>query len=174
MLRQTKVQHLDGPGRIDHDVGALQVSMHDTATVGVRQRRRELVGDAVQLIVCERPRGKQHRKRLPFDQLHDKKPDFGFVAARRRLLESVNRSNVGVIESGKQLRFALEARQSVWIGGQCLRQHLDGHISAQLGVVGPIYLAHPALAERFEDLVVTEGLTDQDDGFLWGEEPGGL
>ena len=36
----------------------------------------------------------------------------------------------------------------------------------ELGVPRSIHLSHAALTERFKDLVMTEGLADQDDGFL--------
>jgi len=82
----------------------------------------------------------------------------------------VNDGDVGMIEGGGGAGFLLETSQPLGVGGVLLRQHLDGDITIQLRIPRPIHLSHAALTERFEDLVMTEGFADQDDGFL----PGGV
>lgn len=39
---------------------------------------------------------------------------------------------------------------------QSRREHFDGHLTLQLGVVSEIHLAHPALTEGANDAVVPE------------------
>ena len=80
------------------------------------------------------------------------------VAAAR--LEAVDRGDVGVIELGEELRFALEARQALLVLGEGGRQDLDRHLALQARVGGAIDLAHAALAELGGDLVGAEALAD--------------
>ena len=54
------------------------------------------------------------------------------------------------------LRLALEALAQLLVGGQVLRQDLDGDGPLEARVPRPVDLAHPARAERREDLVGTE------------------
>ena len=43
------------------------------------------------------------------------------------LLQAVNGGDVGVVQRRQKLRLTLEARQPFGVGGEELRQHLDGH-----------------------------------------------
>ena len=45
---------------------------------------------------------------------------------------------------------------SITVGAGCLVQHFDGHVPAQLRVVGPIDLAHSAGAKRTDDFVAAD------------------
>ncbi len=47
----------------------------------------------------------------------------------------------------------LEPRQPLGVRGECVGQHLDGDLAAQLDVARPVDLAHAARPERREDLV---------------------
>ena len=51
-------------------------------------------------------------------------------------------------ERGHRLGLPLEARQALRVRGEGRRQHLDGHIPTELGVVGAVDLSHPAGTER--------------------------
>ena len=51
--------------------------------------------------------------------------------------------------------FSKRLRRS-WSDGQRLRQHLDRHLAPEPRVPRPVHLAHPARAERREDLVGAE------------------
>ena len=53
------------------------------------------------------------REVLALDELHHER-----AHARRRLLEPVDRRDVRVVELREELRFALEARQALGIGGE--------------------------------------------------------
>ena len=54
------------------------------------------------------------------------------------------------------------------LGGQATGE-TPGNVALQVRITGPIHLTHAARTERFKDLVVTEGLADQDDGSLPGK-----
>jgi hypothetical protein len=54
---------------------------------------------------------------------------------------------------GEDTRFALEARESVRIGGECAWQELDRDVAFQLGVTGAVDFAHAAGANEREKLI---------------------
>ena len=68
----------------------------------------------------------------------------------------VQRADVGVVELGDGAGLALEAGAELRAGRQVGGQHLDRHVAAQAGVVGAVDLAHPARADRGDDLVRAE------------------
>ena len=61
-----------------------------------------------------------------------------------------------MVQGGHGPRFLFEAAEPVGIGGDVEGDDLDRHIPAQAGVAGPVDLAHPARADRREDLVGAE------------------
>ena len=60
------------------------------------------------------------------------------------LSEFVDGENVGMVEGGGGVRFLLEAAQTALVAEQLRRQHLERDLTAQLGVLGEIHLAHAA------------------------------
>ena len=61
-----------------------------------------------------------------------------------------------MIQRREELRFTLEPRQSIGVGGKGVREHLDRDVAIQPGVAGSVDLAHPTLADRTTDLVRTK------------------
>ena len=64
--------------------------------------------------------------------------------------------NVRIIQRGQDLSLPLEPGQPLSILGELLRQDLDGDLALQIGVLGPIYLSHPAFTDLLSDLVMGE------------------
>ena len=48
--------------------------------------------------------------------------------------------DIGMVERGQDLRFALEARQSLRIGGEDFRQDFERNVAIQLRVAGAVDL----------------------------------
>src|ERR1700682_429928 len=69
-------------------------------------------------------------------------------------------SDVGMVERGGGLRFALEACQGLRILGDFVRKKLQGHKTMQAGVFGPVDNAHAAATELFNDSIVGDALAD--------------
>ena len=61
-----------------------------------------------------------------------------------------------VVQAGDGLRLALEPLFEIGVGGDMLRQHLDGDGAVQAGVAGFVHLTHAARANGREDLVGAE------------------
>ena len=69
-----------------------------------------------------------------------------------------------MVECREQLGFAPKASKSLLIGRDFSRKEFERDFAAELGVAGPVHLAHAALAEQLDDLVVREGLSNQSAG----------
>ena len=69
------------------------------------------------------------------------------------VLEAIDVADVRVVERCQQLRLAPEAGQPIRIGGKRTWQDLQGDVAIELGVAGPIHLAHTAGAKDADDLV---------------------
>ena len=59
-------------------------------------------------------------------------------------------------------RFALEPHECVGTLGDGGRQHFDRDVAAEARVLGAVHLAHPAGAERRNDLVRTKMTTGRE------------
>ena len=78
------------------------------------------------------------------------------IQAPVELTGLVNRDDVRAGQPGRRIGLAAKSLLKARLGGQFRLQQLDGHITAQRGVVGPIDRAHAALTELFEKPIATE------------------
>jgi hypothetical protein len=140
-LRQAEIQQLDHALWCDLRIGGFQIAMNDAFVVRVFKRSGNLRCDMPSLVERHGPFG-----RLALDQLHH----------QRAIFNAVNVSDVWVIQPSKDLGFALEARQSLWVAGEGFRQNLERHVALQLGIPRAVYLAHTSRADECEDFVGTE------------------
>jgi hypothetical protein len=114
------------------------------------ERVGQLRSDLERLIERHRPLAQPARKRLAVEVFHHQEIGVGFAT------DIVEDADVRVVECRDRARFLLESASSVRIGCCAVRQHLDGDGSPQSRVVGPVDLAHAALADRRGDLVRPE------------------
>ena len=84
---------------------------------------------------------------------------FGFA-------DVVDGADVGVIEGGGGLGFALEAGERLRIGGDVFGEEFECDEAMEAGVFGLVDNAHAAATEFVGDDEVGEVLTDQDWGSL--------
>ena len=70
-----------------------------------------------------------------------------------RLFEAVDRGDMGMIERGEHLRLPLEPGDALGVWSAAIRQDLDRDVATELRVARAIDFAHPARAERRDDLV---------------------
>jgi hypothetical protein len=154
--RQAEVEDLGSPVAAEEDVLGLEVAVHDALGV----RRRQAVGDARADLGGLAPRQRAAREcraeALPVEQFHD-----GDRAVCHRY-QLVNRHDVRVREGGDGTGFVLEARAHLGIVGEVIRQHLQGNVAAEPGIVCPVDLTHASGADAGDDLVLR-------DAGPWGE-----
>ena len=133
-LRQPKVQQLR-PGLGQHDVGWLQIPMHDPLPVRLVQGIRYLDGNGQRLIERQCALLQPLRQRLAIEILHDQEVDPVLAA------DVVERADVWMVQRGNRAGFALEPLLQIGVIGDMLGQHLDGDGAVQAGVGGFVDLA---------------------------------
>ncbi len=86
----------------------------------------------------------------PVHVLHDEEVQFLV------LIDVVGADDVGMVEGGDGLRFAVEAFERGGVLGLGGRQHLDGHAAAHQLVFAEINAAHAAGAEALQHLILAD------------------
>jgi len=83
------------------------------------------------------------------------------------IVNFVDRANVGMIQRGSSLGFALETAEGLRVFGYVVGQKLEGNEAAELHILGLVHHTHAAAAKLLNDAVVGDGLTDhsRDVGF---------
>jgi hypothetical protein len=83
-----------------------------------------------------------------------------------RLLESVKRCDIGMIERGEDLSFAFETRDPFWIFCKRFRQDLHSYIPSKPYIPGLIHFAHSARAQAALDFVLPQFVADHLEAIL--------
>ena len=109
---------------------------------------------------CRAP-GQTFGQSLALDELHDEEVDFATSAPVRFQLwpltsDVIQRADIWMIERGHRACLALESGAPVDVGRERARKYLDCNVAAQPRIARPIDFAHPAGAERLDDLVRTQ------------------
>ena len=73
--------------------------------------------------------------------------------SRPGIFESVDRSDVGMIQRRQNFGFALEPRHALGIARESLGQNFQRHIAAEFRVVSAIDLTHASRTEGRDDLI---------------------
>ena len=151
-------------GRAQHDVGWLQVAVHDSGGMRGVQAGAHLIGDGAHP-VHRQPAIARHPARHPGagllvgqrtagDQFHH---EIGRTVV---LAEVVGRDDVGVVEGGDGARLLPEAGHGGVGLDEVLERHdLDGHVPAERTVVAAEHRAETTSAQLGPKLVTT-----RDDG----------
>lgn len=79
--------------------------------------------------------------------------------ARPRVADVMNGENVGMVQRRGRPRFLIEPLHAVTVGRKHGRQDLDGDVTPQPRVAGPVDLTHPAGADQSGDLIRAEAST---------------
>ena len=124
--------------------------MDDAGAMRLDQRRRHLDADVDRRRGVERSASGQVAQRSAIHELVGDEVRAGHVA------DVVNRDDVRVVQRRRRPGFADEAGQAVLIVGRGGGQHLQRHATAETDVLSEVDLAHSALAEGTDDLVVAE------------------
>jgi transcription elongation factor GreB len=120
------------------------------------QRTRDVDADAERIGDRQGSPRQPVRERLALEVLHDEEIDF--TLARRssvgtKAADVVQGADVGVIECGNGLCFAIESLTEGTIGCQVRRQNLDGDGPRESRVLRPVHFTHPAGAKQGVHLV---------------------
>ena len=152
-----EVHHLHVAGAGEHDVGRLDVAVHDALLVAVGQRGEHAVGDLHRALGHQPVAGgEQLAQRRALDVLHH---DVGHrVAVELVLAGVVDGDDRRVVQRGGGLGLAAEPGLERRVAGQVRAQHLDGDGASQPGVMAEVDLGHAPASEQLADLVSTAQL----------------
>ena len=151
-VRHAEVHDLHRAVFLDEDVGGLDVAVDDARLVRVGEPSEHLHDH--RHLALER-----HRRRLAhgllevlaLQELHrDERRAVGVIA------EVEDHHHVRVGHLGDRPRLALEADLQLRVVGDLGDHDLEGHVAVEHGVVGQVNLAHGALAEGTEDVVLAD------------------
>jgi hypothetical protein len=92
------------------------------------------------------------------EELHDD------VGAALFLADVVDGANVGMIQRGRRLGFALEPAQSLGIAGDIVRKELERDETMKAGVLRLVDDTHAAATQLFDNPVVGDGLANHGAG----------
>ena len=149
-LGETEVEHLDSSLARDHDVGRLQVPVHDAALVGRGQGVGERNGDLEETGEREASGRDGRVEAVALDS----------SMARNRVSPDCSTEKIvtipGWLSAASERGLALEASQPLGVLRHVLREHLDRHVAPEPRVPRPVNLPHPARPQRRKDLVGTE------------------
>jgi hypothetical protein len=106
------------------------------------------------LALLARTRPEAVLERLAFDQLHDQRRN-GCLAGDGcgDFFESVDDSNVRVVQRRERAGFALEAFPPLGVGADEVRQHFDGDLAREPRIAGALDFAHAACANEGNHIV---------------------
>ena len=76
------------------------------------------------------------------------------------LANVVDRADIGVIQGGSSLRFALKAAERLWVSGNFIGKELESDEAMQSRVLSLVDHAHAAAAQLLDDPVMRDGLAD--------------
>ena len=113
--------------------------MNDALLVRRFERLRDLPRDRQRLVERNRASRDPSASVVALDQLQDER-----VRSPSSFLEPVDAADVRMVQRREHLRFALEAREAIGIGGEGVRQDLDRDVAIELRVARAIDLAHAA------------------------------
>ena len=89
------------------------------------------------------------------------------------LADIKNHANIGVIQRGGNLGFALKTSEGLRVFGHFFRHEFEGDKTVETNILGLINNTHTATAELLDDAVVRDGLADheraQEAGLLYWE-----
>ena len=146
---QTEVEQL-GAALGEHDVGRLQVAMHDAVAMRAGERVADFDPDFQGLLERDGAPLQATAQRLAFEVFHHQEVDLVLVP------DVEQRADPRMIQSGNVAGLAFEAQTEFRADGHAAPDDLDRHRTIEAGVVRPIHLAHAAAADQRHDFVSAE------------------
>ena len=137
-LGESEVEQFGLPVLGDHDVGGLQVAVHDAGGVGADQCAGDLNSILQHFAEAEPGARDKFFERFAFNEFH------------RDVIQAVFRTyiedgdDIGMVERRRRLRLLDEALFAFFVAGLAGHQNLESDFAAEPGVFGAIHLTHPA------------------------------
>ena len=153
-LGESEVHHFGVPTRGHHDVGRLQISVHDAAFVSLGERFGDLLGESQRFGQRQRALAQHVAQGASIDVLHrDERHTVVFA-------HFVNVAKKRVIDRSCRQRLTTKTLTGDPVLTHRGRQELERDPAVQFGVVRQVDDPHPTLSELLEDVVVRHRLAD--------------
>ena len=152
-LCESEVQHFYVAARRQHQVGRLDVAMHDAFGMRFVQRVAHLDANGNQFGKRERTTFQPNAQRLAFHIFHGEKAEAMVFA------DFVNVRDVGVSERRSQPGFLHKTMHTFRVRRHARGQNLESDTPAERSVVGQIDGAHAAFAQARNHVVVRDAGT---------------
>jgi len=153
-LGEAEIENFDGAAFGDDDVGGLDVAMDDAFLVSGTEGIGELNADIDGARNGEFALREDLVEGQAFEELHGDEGD-AFM-----LFDGVDGADSGMIEGGGGTGFAEEAFEGLSVATCLFREEFEGHVAAELGILGFIDHAHAPTANFAEDFVMSDGFVD--------------
>ena len=138
----------------DEDVCGLDVAVNNAFGVGRVEGVGDFDGQLEQSVGVERAPSDGVLEGQAVQKLHGNK---GLAVV---LVNFINRADIGMVQGGCRLSFALETGQGLGIFGYFVGQEFQGYEAAKLDVFGFVDDAHAATTELFNHSIVRDSLAD--------------
>ena len=151
-----EVHHLhDAPGG-EHDVGGLDVAVHDAGLVAVAEGFEHALGELQGLGRHDLASGaEQFAQGVALDELHHDEGHHHAGVGVGLFAGVVDGDDVGVVQACGRLGLPPETGLEGRVGREVDAQLLDGHVAAQSKVTRTAHFGHAATADHRAQLVAT-------------------
>src|ERR1700687_5600449 len=152
-LCQSKVQNLGVAAFGDKDVGWLDVPVDDAFCVGRVKRVRNLDSQRQNQLSFQRSASNAVLQRQAIQKFH------GDERLAVLVVNFVDGADVGMIQCGGRLGYALKATECLRVFGYVVGQELEGHKATEFDILSLVDHTHPSAAQLLDDAVMRDGLT---------------
>jgi hypothetical protein len=159
-FRQSEIENLGVSALGDEDIGRLDVAVDDSFGMGGIEGVGDFDGE------CENQFGFQRTIADPVLECKAVQKLHGDEGLAILFADVVDGANVGVIQRGRSLSFALKAGERLWVARNVIGKKLEGDEAMQPRVFRFIDDTHPTTAELLDDAIVGDGLADH----IWAIE----
>ena len=158
-LGEPEIQNLRLSAIRDEDVRWLDIPMDDSRRMSGIQGIGQLRAQFQDFVAFEAPLTRQScLECLSPEQFHH---DEGLALV---IAHFVNRTDVGMIQSGGGTGLTLESRNTDRILADRVWKNLNRNLASQLLILRPIHLSHPAFSEGRQDFIVSQRCARREHG----------
>ena len=138
------------PRLIEQDVGRLHIPMQNPVSMCVSDRSADRDQQSRGLARGQGPAADSLGQRFPFDQLHTE------VRETRLLADLKDRDDMRMSQFGSGFRFGLKSPEIIRRRKNSANHHLQGDITIQAALMGPVDDPHPATTNFNKIFIVRE------------------
>jgi hypothetical protein len=135
---------------VDQNIAGLHIAMNHALRMGIVQGGADLSEDGADLGKGQGLPPQEFGQGSPLNVAHH---DIGVAIAFAVVMHG---QDAGMLQAGDDSGFALEAVDEIRIACVMTGEDLQSDVAIHAGLVGLVYSRHAALAQRFDDPILTE------------------